>query len=65
MKHVEIHAHYLRQLVYDDVVSLEYYRIKDQVVDIFTKPLAEARFIKLHSLFRLQEASIRWDAQVM
>jgi hypothetical protein len=24
MKHVELHAHYLQQLVHDDIVSLEY-----------------------------------------
>jgi hypothetical protein len=47
MKHVELHAHYLRQLVHENIVSLVYCRTDDQVVDIFTKPLSEARFIKL------------------
>jgi hypothetical protein len=45
-------------LVHDDVVSLEYCRTEDQVVDIFTKPLVEAIFIKLHTLLGLQEAAI-------
>jgi hypothetical protein len=58
MKHVELHAHYLRKLVHEDVVSLEYCRTKDQVVDIFTKLLVEARFIKLHTFLRLQEDAI-------
>jgi hypothetical protein len=57
-KHVEIHAHYLRQLVHEHVVSLEYFRTEDRVVDIFTKPLVEARSIKLPTLLGLQEATI-------
>jgi hypothetical protein len=58
MKHVELHAHYLRQLVHENIVSLEYCRTNDQVVDIFTKPLVEAIFIKLHTMLGLQEAAI-------
>jgi hypothetical protein len=58
MKHVELHAHYLRQLVHENIVSLVYCRTDDQVVDIFTKPLSEARFIKLHTMLGLQEAAI-------
>jgi hypothetical protein len=30
----------------------------DQVVDIFTKPLSEAKFIKLHMMLGIQEAAI-------
>jgi hypothetical protein len=45
-------------LVHDDIVSLEYFHIEDQVVDIFTKTLAEAIFIKLHTFLGLQEAEI-------
>jgi hypothetical protein len=45
-------------LVHENVVSLEYCRIDDQVVDIFTKPLAEAKFIKLHTMLGIQEDAI-------
>jgi hypothetical protein len=58
MNHVELHAHYLQQLVHDDVVSLEYCCTKDQVVDIFAKPLVESIFIKLHTLLGIQEVAI-------
>jgi hypothetical protein len=47
MKHAELHDHYLRQLVDENIVSLEYCIIDDQVSDIFTKSLSEAIFINL------------------
>jgi hypothetical protein len=65
MKHVELHAHYLRQLVHENVVSLEYCRTNDQVVDIFTKPLVEARFIKLHMMLGIQEVAIMGGGVMM
>ena len=49
MKHVELHYHYLRQLEHENIDTLVYYRIDDQIVDIFTKPLSESKFIKFHS----------------
>jgi hypothetical protein len=58
MEHVELHAHYLRQLVQDKVVTLAYYNTNDQIVDIFTKPFSEATFIKLHTMLWLHEATI-------
>ena len=58
MKHVELHAHYSRQLVQDNVVSLVYYRKNDQTVDIFMNPLLEAKFVKLWDMHGLQEAAI-------
>jgi hypothetical protein len=53
MKHVELHAHYLRQLVHDNVASLAYCRINDQVFDIFIKPLFESIFINIYMMFGL------------
>jgi hypothetical protein len=58
MKHVELHDHYLRQLVHQNVVSLVYCKEDDHIVDIFTKPLSEDKFFKLHSMFRIHEAKI-------
>jgi hypothetical protein len=45
-------------LFHENIVSLEYFRTKDNIVDIFTKPLVEARFIKLHIMLGLQEDEI-------
>jgi uncharacterized protein YlbG (UPF0298 family) len=58
MKHVELHAHYLRQLVQENVVNLVYCRTDDQVVDIFMKPLSKAKFVKLWAMLGLQEVAI-------
>jgi hypothetical protein len=58
MKHVELHAHYLRQLFHENIVSLKYCRIDDQVANIFTKTLAEAKFFNIFTMFGLQEAAI-------
>lgn len=44
MKNVEIHANYLRQLVYDDRMSLIYYRMNEQIVDVFMNPLKKIIF---------------------
>ena len=38
-KHIAIKYHYIRELVQDKEVKLEYVNPKEQIVDIFTKPL--------------------------
>ena len=38
-KHIAIKYHYLRELVQDKEVKLEYVNTKEYIVDIFTKPL--------------------------
>jgi hypothetical protein len=43
-KHIPIKYHFLREQVTNTVVSLHYIPSKDQIVDIFTKPLAKAQF---------------------
>jgi hypothetical protein len=63
IKHVELHFHYLRQLAEDKVFTLVYFKIDYWIVDIFTKPLFEAKFIKFHTLIGLQEAIIGWGCR--
>jgi hypothetical protein len=41
-KHVPIKYHFLREQVTKTIVSLHYIPSKDQIADIFTKPLAKA-----------------------
>ena len=39
IKHIAIKYHYVRELVQDKKVKMEYINIKEQIVDIFTKAL--------------------------
>jgi hypothetical protein len=43
-KHIPIKYHFLREQVTNSVVSLHFIPSKDQIADIFTKPLAQAQF---------------------
>ena len=47
-KHIEIRYHFIRDLVEERVVCLEFIRIDNQKADIFTNPLDGPRFEPLH-----------------
>ena len=47
-KHIEIHYHFIRDLVEERVVCLEFIHIDNQKADIFTKPLDGPRFESFH-----------------
>ena len=47
-KHIEISYHFIRDLVEERVVCLEFIHIDNQKADIFTKPLDGPRFESLH-----------------
>jgi hypothetical protein len=46
-KHIELHMHFIRKLIHDQVIEVLIFPIEDQVADIFTKSLTEAKFSKL------------------
>eukprot|EP00253_Pinus_taeda_P031388 PITA_31388 len=46
-KHIELHMHFIRKLIHDHVLEVQYCSTDDQVADIFTKALTEAKFTKL------------------
>eukprot|EP00253_Pinus_taeda_P006503 PITA_06503 len=46
-KHIELHMHFIINLIHDHVLEVEYFSTNDQVADIFTKALTEAKFTKL------------------
>jgi hypothetical protein len=46
-KHIELHMHFIIKLIHDQVIEVLFFPTKDQVVDIFTKSLTEAKFSKL------------------
>ena len=48
-KHIEIHHHFIRDHVARGDIELAYVPTKDQLADIFTKPLEEPRFSYLRN----------------
>ena len=46
-KHIAIKYHFLRELVQDKEVRLEYVNTKEEIVDIFTKLLPKDAFLYL------------------
>ena len=47
-KHIEIRYHFIRDLVGDKIVCLEFIHMDNQKANIFTKPLNGPRFESLH-----------------
>jgi hypothetical protein len=47
-KHIPIKYHFLREQVAEKNIRVEYVGTKEQVVDIFTKPLPQKSFEYLH-----------------
>eukprot|EP00253_Pinus_taeda_P008972 PITA_08972 len=54
-KHIELHMHFIRKLIHDHVLEVQYCSTDDQVADIFTKALTEAKFTKLRYMRGVQE----------
>eukprot|EP00253_Pinus_taeda_P030087 PITA_30087 len=54
-KHIELHMHFIRKLIHDHVLEVQYCSTDDQVADIFTKALTEAKFTKLRYILGVQE----------
>ena len=46
-KHIAIKYHFLRELVQDNELRLQYVNTKEQIADIFTKPLPKDAFLYL------------------
>eukprot|EP00253_Pinus_taeda_P016571 PITA_16571 len=54
-KLIELHMHFIRKLIRDLVLEVQYCSTDDQVADIFTKALTEAKFTKLRFMVGVQE----------
>eukprot|EP00253_Pinus_taeda_P004664 PITA_04664 len=54
-KHIELHMHFIRKLIHDHVLEVQYCSTDDQVVNIFTKALIEAKSTKLRFMVGVQE----------
>eukprot|EP00253_Pinus_taeda_P031192 PITA_31192 len=58
-KHIELHMHFIRKLIHDHVLEVQYCSKDDQVADIFTKALTKAKFTKLRFMVGVQEVVIK------
>eukprot|EP00253_Pinus_taeda_P022283 PITA_22283 len=54
-KHIELHMHFIRKVIHDHVLEVQYCSTDDQVAYIFTKALTKARFTKVRSMVGVQE----------
>eukprot|EP00253_Pinus_taeda_P006763 PITA_06763 len=45
-KHIELHMHFIKKLIHDHILKVQYCSTDDQVANIFTKALTEAKFTK-------------------
>jgi len=45
-KHVDVHCHFIRQLVEDETIQLQYCPIKEQTAGILTKALGPQKHVK-------------------
>ncbi|KAL3645031.1 hypothetical protein CASFOL_010211 [Castilleja foliolosa] len=63
-KHIRLRFHFLRELVHEGEINLEYCKSEEQNADIFTKPLGGPVFLKnvealgIKSKFNLREAML-------
>jgi hypothetical protein len=46
-KHIELHMHFIIKLIHDQVIEVLFFPKEDQVANIFTKSLTEAKLSKL------------------
>ena len=53
-KFIDIKYHYTKERVEDESVRVEYISTKNQIADIFTKPLGPIKFLKLRKLLGLE-----------
>ena len=43
-KHIEIHYHFIRDMVQRGALKLQYISMNEQVADVMTKPLSHVKF---------------------
>ena len=57
MKHIEIRYHFIRDHIRQGEIELKYVNTHDNLADIFTKPLDEARFRELRNELNIIDSS--------
>jgi hypothetical protein len=55
MKHIEIHMHYIPELVHDGIIDMHFFPSVEHTADIFTKTFIEKKFHSLHSCLGVKD----------
>ena len=58
-KYIELHMHFIKKLIHDHVLEVQYFSTDDQVADIFTKALTKVKFTKLRFMVGHMKLSLR------
>ena len=54
-KHIELHMHFIRELVAKGYITVQYVSTNDQATDILTKALSYIKFLKFKQLIGVQQ----------
>ena len=60
-KHIEIHMHYIRELVHDGTIHLLFCSSSEQVAHIFTKAFCKKTFSNLKSLLEISDHAMKHE----
>ena len=58
---IDIHVHYIMELVHDGTITLLYYASSEQVADVFTKVFCENNFSNIKSLLGIDYHVVKYD----
>uniref|UniRef100_A0A1X7SF09 Reverse transcriptase Ty1/copia-type domain-containing protein n=1 Tax=Amphimedon queenslandica TaxID=400682 RepID=A0A1X7SF09_AMPQE len=54
-KHIDIHYHFIREAIQDQVIKVCYCPSEDMIADLLTKPLSKGKFEALRDQMRIKE----------
>eukprot|EP00253_Pinus_taeda_P012224 PITA_12224 len=60
-KHIELHMHFIRKLIHDHVLEVQYCSTDDQVAEIFTKALTGRSSLNFDICLEFRKLSLRGD----